>query len=111
MGLTSWTGNSLRVPDVGIAKNYLNGQELETLVVSERGYFIYCNGKRDLSSSGNHLAFDVSIIPYVGNDSWIEPLLHDIRACLISDRIPDPLEGCKLCQYRTAVDKVLARSK
>lgn len=31
MGLTSWTGNSLRAPDVGIAKNYLNGQELETL--------------------------------------------------------------------------------
>lgn len=31
MGLTSWTGNSLRAPDVGIAKNYLNDQELETL--------------------------------------------------------------------------------
>ena len=31
MGLTSWTGNSLRAPDVGIAKNYLNNQELETL--------------------------------------------------------------------------------
>lgn len=31
MGLTSWTGNSLRAPDVGIAKNYLNNPELETL--------------------------------------------------------------------------------
>ncbi len=31
MGLTSWTGNNLRVPDIGIAKNYLNNNELETL--------------------------------------------------------------------------------
>lgn len=31
MGLTSWTGNNLRAPDVGVAKNYLNSQELETL--------------------------------------------------------------------------------
>lgn len=31
MGLTSWTGNNLRVPDIGIAKNYLNSHELETL--------------------------------------------------------------------------------
>jgi len=31
MGLTFWTGSSLRALDVGIAKNYLNNQELETL--------------------------------------------------------------------------------
>ena len=31
MGLTCWTGDSLQGPDVGIAKNYLNSQELETL--------------------------------------------------------------------------------
>ncbi len=31
MGLTSWKGDSLRSPDVGVAKNYLNEQELTTL--------------------------------------------------------------------------------
>lgn len=31
MGLTTWTGPSLRSPDVRIAKIYLNDQELETL--------------------------------------------------------------------------------
>jgi hypothetical protein len=31
MGLTSWIGDSLRAPDVEIAKNYLCDQELETL--------------------------------------------------------------------------------
>lgn len=31
MGLTSWNGDRLRVPDVGVAKNYLNKEELETL--------------------------------------------------------------------------------
>jgi hypothetical protein len=31
MGLTSWTGPTLRKNDVAIAKNYLNSQELEAL--------------------------------------------------------------------------------
>jgi len=31
MGLTSWTGDRLRKPDVGIAKNYLNADEIEAL--------------------------------------------------------------------------------
>ena len=31
MGLTTWTGNNLCAPDVIIAKNYLNTEELETL--------------------------------------------------------------------------------
>lgn len=31
MGLTSWTGSKIRSPDVTVAKNYLNHEELETL--------------------------------------------------------------------------------
>jgi hypothetical protein len=31
MGLTSWAGDRLRKPDVGIAKNYLNAEEIEAL--------------------------------------------------------------------------------
>ena len=31
MGLTSWTGNKLRKSDIGIAKNYLDHEELEAL--------------------------------------------------------------------------------
>jgi len=31
VGLTSWSGENLQVPDVGIAKNYLNHEELELL--------------------------------------------------------------------------------
>lgn len=31
MGLTSWGGDKLRMPDIGIAKNYLDNHELETL--------------------------------------------------------------------------------
>lgn len=76
-------------------------------VVSKRGYFIYCNGMRDVTSSGTNLAFDISIIPYEGDDSWIEPILHDIRACLISEQIPNSEPDCKLCQYRFAVNAML----
>lgn len=31
MGLTSWKGGEVRVPDIGVAKNYLNEVELNTL--------------------------------------------------------------------------------
>ena len=31
MGLTSWEGSRLRKSDVGVAKNYLQGEELEAL--------------------------------------------------------------------------------
>jgi PD-(D/E)XK nuclease superfamily len=76
--------------------------------VSSRGYFVYCNGKRDEPSSGTLLAFDVSIIPYDGGDSWIEPKLHEIRACLTSDEIPTPSSDCQLCSYRLSIDQLLS---
>ena len=67
--------------------------------VSHRGYFIYCNGKKDERSTGIKLAFDVSVIPYDGNDSWIEPLLYEIHAALRTETIPNPAPKCKYCQY------------
>jgi hypothetical protein len=31
MGLTSWRGQRIRKPDVSVAKNYLNQEELQAL--------------------------------------------------------------------------------
>ncbi|MGE5196617.1 MAG: hypothetical protein ACM3JI_04745 [Anaerolineae bacterium] len=75
--------------------------------VSFRGYFVYCNGKRDDNSSGTSLVFDVSVIPYDGNDSWIEPLLHEILAALLSEQMPNPSPKCKFCQYLEKASEIL----
>ncbi len=67
--------------------------------VSARGWFIYCNGQKDHRSTGISLSFDVTVIPYEGDDSWIEPKLLEIKSFMDADLIPDPAPGCKFCRY------------
>lgn len=76
--------------------------------VSERGFFIYCNGKRDERSTGTNLAFDVTVLPYDGDLAWIEPTLHKIKECLSSEHAPASSSSCKLCQYRSSTIQALS---
>lgn len=76
--------------------------------VSNRGYFVYCNGKKNEDSSGCSLAFDVSVLPYDAEDSWIEPMLLEIKKNLDSDRIPDVTPGCKFCRYYQATSQAVS---
>ena len=41
--------------------------------VSPTGYFVYVNGKSDAKAFDGKLEFDVELIPYTGNDTWVEP--------------------------------------
>ena len=56
--------------------------------VSNTGYFVYCNGDDSKDSFGGKLEFSISVLPYVGDDSWIEPILFEICQCLESDEFP-----------------------
>jgi len=73
--------------------------------VSNTAYFVYCNGNTDKEAFDGKLEFDVKIIPYEGNDSWIEPTLMDIKRVLESEEIPDPDPNCDYCKYRFATKK------
>jgi hypothetical protein len=79
--------------------------------VSSTGYFVYCNGKTDRAAFDAKLEFDIDLIPYTGNDSWIEPALLDIRKCLISDKPPIAATECDYCSYRKAARDVQTPSK
>ena len=79
--------------------------------VSNRGYFVYANGRRDREAFDGKLEFDVVIIPYDGNDSWMERTLQDIRACLLSEIIPGASEECEYCAYRDAAGKAVENKK
>lgn len=68
--------------------------------VSNTGYFLYCNGKKDRDTFDSRLEFDISVLPYVGDDSWIDQKLHEIFMCLNSDQTPDSSAACDLCKYR-----------
>jgi RecB family exonuclease len=70
--------------------------------VSDRGYFVYVNGRKDREAFDARLEFNIHVIPYDGNDAWIEPILRTIRATLESDALPDIGERCEHCPYRDA---------
>lgn len=71
--------------------------------VSDTGYFVYCNGRSDKEAFDGKLEFDVKIIPYKGDSSWVENTIQDAIDCLKSDTLPNPGEDCGFCKYRKAV--------
>ena len=74
--------------------------------VSKTGYFVYCNGQTNREMFQGKLEFDITVIPYEGNDSWVGTTIKEINSCLIHSEIPDAKDGCNFCAYRTAIDKV-----
>lgn len=71
--------------------------------VSDTGYFVYCNGKADKKAFDAKLEFDVTLIAYTGDDSWIEETIFDIHKCLNSDDIPEAGPDCDYCGYIKAI--------
>ncbi len=71
--------------------------------VSSTGYFVYCNGITDKETFDNKLEFNIKLIPYDGNDGWIEETIHEIHKCLLGPDIPDFGEECDYCQYYEAL--------
>ncbi len=74
--------------------------------VSKTGYFVYCNGKTDTEAFDAKLEFDIKIIPYDGDDSWVTGAVIDAHKCLMSDKLPKPAPDCDYCRYRQAVEKL-----
>lgn len=73
--------------------------------VSKTGYFVYCNGLTDKKAFDGKLEFDIKLIPYEGDDSWIEGTIYDIYDCLNSDIIPEASTDCDYCNYLNAINK------
>lgn len=71
--------------------------------VSKTGYFVYCNGDADKKAFDGRLEFDIKIIPYKGNTSWVEKTVKEAIACLKSAKMPKPGPDCDYCRYRKAV--------
>jgi len=74
--------------------------------VSSTGYFVYCNGDADKEAFDGRLEFAIKIIPYEGNDSWVEGTIKEAIGCLNSDILPEPGDDCDFCKYRQAVNKL-----
>lgn len=77
------------------------------LKVSDTAYFVYANGKSGADAFNGKLEFNVKIISYDGDDSWIEPTVIKLAECLRSAAIPDRSEACEYCLYRETAGKEL----
>ena len=73
--------------------------------VNKTGYFVYANAGRKRPKFDARLEFELQIIPYKGDDSWVEPTIVEIKKCLDSSKIPDPNHDCEFCQYRKLIKK------
>lgn len=79
--------------------------------VDSTGWFVYCNGLTTPSKFNSNLKFEIVMIPYKGDDSWIEGTLEKIKACLDADAPPAAHENCQMCKYTAALAVVSARAQ
>lgn len=74
--------------------------------VNNTGYFVYTNARIDLDGFEDHLKFHTKLIPYTGSDTWVEPTLTAMKACLEGDMPPVGTAAmggpCDFCAYARA---------
>jgi hypothetical protein len=70
--------------------------------VSDTGYFVYCNGKRNREAFEGRLEFEIKLIPYTGQDGWIPNVLLEMKRCLDGD-LPKSSPVCEYCNYLNSV--------
>jgi hypothetical protein len=80
--------------------------------VSPTVYFVYVNGKADAEAFDGKLEFDAELIPYIGNDDWVEGAIVGLKNMLMSDEIPKVGTSfgggpCEYCTYRESAGKIL----
>ena len=80
--------------------------------VSDTGYFVYVDGQHREESGmldGDNpwqawMRFNVSVIPYEGNDSWVEDALRRAKYLVSEvDECPDHATDCEYGQYLAEV--------
>jgi len=79
--------------------------------VSSTGYFVYCNGKKDVRAFDGKLEFDITLIPYQGDDGWVEKTIYALSSCLRNDVPPIQAKECDYCAYRGAAEGVLSKQR
>jgi len=72
--------------------------------VNDTGYFVYTNARFDLDGFNDRVEFKTKLIPYKGDDSWVEPTLGKMKKCLEDDKMPPVGEAamggpCDFCEY------------
>lgn len=57
----------------------------------------------DTDRFDNKLDFEISLIAYEGNDSWVEGEIAKAQKCLSANFVPEAAPDCDYCSYISAV--------
>lgn len=79
--------------------------------VSDLGYFVYVNGKKDKDAFDARLEFSVELIPYEGSDQWVENCIFSAKECLIKKEIPASSSDCEYCNYHKHLVEIETKAK
>ena len=74
--------------------------------VSNTAYFVFANAQKEKAGFDDRLDFKKHLIPYEGNDEWIEPTILAIYDCLKQDSVPEGAVDCDFCKYRKSSQQV-----
>lgn len=77
--------------------------------VSDIGYWFYANATKDREAFDGRLDFELTLVPYTGDDSWVEDTIQNIKTCLDSSQLPDVGADCDYCKYREAAGTKLRK--
>src|SRR5258706_2230473 len=68
--------------------------------VSNTGYFVFANALKNRPKFDGKLEFEMTIVPHIGNSSWVDLTLLEIKELLLSNEIPAPAHECEHCAYK-----------
>jgi len=67
--------------------------------VSDTAYFLVCNALKTPESFDEKLQFDLTLVPYKTNTSWVENKIIEMKEILEAPKVPEINKFCEKCMY------------
>jgi len=69
------------------------------LPVASTGYFVYANALKNGDAFDGRLQFDILLLNYEGNDSWVNDTVDRAHRCLTGNTLPPSNPDCEYCAF------------
>ena len=67
--------------------------------VSDTSYFYVCNGEKSYDNFEGKLNFNITLVPYVTDTSWVQDKIIEMKKTLELDNVPEINKSCENCMY------------
>ena len=67
--------------------------------VSDTAYFLVCNALKTPEKFDAKLHFDLTLVPYKTNTSWVEDKIKEMKKTLELKEVPEINKSCEKCMY------------